>query len=220
MEKIVIFGASGHAKVLVDILELMQNVTVVGFVDSYKKSGDLVYGYEILGSETVLENLVGNVKGLKGIIGIGDNWSRKRMFDKINQIVPRFEFMNAIHPNATLSPHAQVGIGNVFMAGSIVNPGAQIGDFCIVNTKASVGHDCILKDYSSVGPGATLGGNVELGFLSNISLGALVKNKVTIGNNSIVGAGSLLLENLGDHAVAYGHPAKFIRNREPGEPYL
>jgi acetyltransferase-like isoleucine patch superfamily enzyme len=106
------------------------------------------------------------------------------------------------------------------MAGTVINSNSRIGQFCIVNTKASIDHDCRLDDFSSVAPGATLAGNVRVGRCSAICLGACVAEKVTIGSHSVVGAGATVLEDLPDGVVAYGTPARVVRERRPDDPYL
>ena len=119
----------------------------------------------MLGSEKDLSTIIGT-KEIKGIVGIGDNWSREQMVNKILKIQPDFQFVSAIHPGAIVSNHAKIGNGVVIVGGSIVNPGAQIGNHCIINTKSSVGHDSILDNFSSIAPGVTFGGHVSIGKLS------------------------------------------------------
>lgn len=142
------------------------------------------------------------------------------MVDKITEIQPDFQFINAIHPKAIISKHIKIGIGVVIVGGAIINPGSEIGDHVIINTKSSVGHDTVLDNYSSIGPGVTLGGNVTIGELSAISIGAVVRNNIKIGTNTVVGANSLVNTDLDDDVLAFGNPAKIIGKRNFGDPYL
>jgi acetyltransferase-like isoleucine patch superfamily enzyme len=90
----------------------------------------------------------------------------------------------------------------------------------VLNTKCSVDHDCFIDDYASISPGATIGGNVSIGSYSVIALGANVIHAKKIGQHSIIGAGSTVINDIGSHVIAYGTPAKVVRNRIQGEKYL
>ncbi len=164
MEKIVIIGASGHAKVIIETVELNKKYQIHGLIDSYKPKGAKLLGYEVLGTEILIRNLT--EKGIKkGIIAIGDNWCRYTMCTKIKQIAPDFEFVTLIHPTAIISKSARIGKGTVILVSVKVNAHATIGDGCILNTNSSFGHDCILENFSSLAPGVTVGGNVTLVFV-------------------------------------------------------
>ena len=220
MNKVVIIGASGHGKVIAEILEQSTGYEILGFIDSFKKPGINILGYTVLGDELMLQDLCEEDPELRGIIAIGDNWNRKQIVIKLLKDIPKFKFISAIHPSAVVSSHSHIGEGVVIIAGTIVNPGAEIGNHCIINTKASVGHDSKMKDFSSLSPGVTLGGNVNIGELSTISMGSVVKNNVTIGSNTVVGSASYVHKDLPDNVVAYGNPARLIRTRNFGESYL
>ena len=113
-----------------------------------------------------------------------------------------------------------MGCGTVVMAGAVINAQCKIGNFCIVNTRASLDHDCVMEDYASVAPGVTIGGSVAIGELSAICIGAVVAHRVRVGRDTVVGAGSTVLKDLGDGVLAYGTPARRIRERTPDEAYL
>ncbi|MEW7278493.1 acetyltransferase [Aquimarina sp. 2201CG1-2-11] len=219
MEDIVIIGASGHAKVIIEVVEMTAKYSIYGLVDSFKPKGIKVHGYKILGPEDEIRNLA--EKGIKrGIIAIGDNWIRYTMSKKIRQIVKDFEFITVIHPTAIVSNSAKIGKGTAILIAVKINADAQIGDNCIVNTNSSFGHDSVLGDFSSIAPGVTVGGNVTIGFCSAISLGANLIQGICIGNHSVIGAGSLILQNIVDFKLAFGVPGKEIRTLQKGERYL
>ena len=220
MEKVVIIGASGHGRVISDILKQSSEYNLIGFIDSYKNPGSKILEYEVLGSEETLVTLFKESGISKGIIGIGDNYTRKQMALKIQGLVPDFQFINAVHPGAVISKYISLGNGICVMAGAVVNPGTKIGDHCIVNTKSSIGHDCDIMEFSSVAPGVTVGGHVYLGALSALSIGTIVRNNIRIGENTLIGAGSLVLQDFEDNIVAYGNPAKSVGRRILGDPSL
>ncbi|QXP55249.1 acetyltransferase [Cellulophaga sp. HaHa_2_95] len=220
MNKVIIFGASGHAKVVIDIIEKQNQYEIFGLVDSFKPKKTLLFEYAILGSEDDLPALVKehNIYGI--IVAIGDNCTRNIIVHKVQEICPTLQFINAIHPNAVLGKNVALGNGIVVMPGAIINSDAAIGDSCIVNTNASVGHEAILKDFSSISPGVKIGGNFNLGFCSAISIGATIIENITIGDNTIIGAGAVVTRDFPNGVVAYGSPAKIIRHRAKNDEYL
>jgi len=220
MKNIVIFGASGHGSVVLDIIEKEGKYKVVGFIDTYKGKARLNNGYEILGSEEELPALMDKFNFSAGIVTIGDNWIRKKVVDKISKIVPEFSFVSTVHPNATIARDVHIGEGTAIMPGVIINSNSFIGKFCIVNTNASLDHDGIMGDYSSLAPRASTGGNVHIGEYSAICLGANVIEGINIGHHTVIGAGSLVVDNIKNHVVAYGSPAQIVRTRKEGEAYL
>ncbi len=217
MEKVVIIGASGHGRVIGDILKKSGDYELIGYIDSYKDPGSKILDYEVLGSEEILPKMFKESGVSQGIIGIGDNYTRQQMAHKIKKLVPEFEFINAIHPDSVISEYVTLGSGIAIMAGVVLNPGTIIRDHCIVNTKSSVGHDCTIRAFSSIAPGVTVGGHVSLGPLSSLAIGCVVRNNIDIGENTLIGAGSLVIRDFGDHIVAYGHPAKSMGNRVLGD---
>ncbi|MGB3143130.1 MAG: acetyltransferase [Maribacter sp.] len=220
MHNVIIFGASGHGSVVLDCLEKEGKYNVIGFVDSFKKKGTIINGYEVLGSEFDLPYLVSRFNIYGGIVAIGDNWIRKLIVDRVLKISPQFNFVNAIHPSVILGKDVCLGVGNVFMPGSIVNANSVIHDFCIINTKATLGHDGAMESFSSLAPGTCSGGSLKLGRFSAISLGVKIINGIVIGSHTVIGAGSLVVNNFGDNIIAYGSPAQEIRSRMVGEPYM
>lgn len=218
MEKVVIVGASGHGSVIGDILKKSSDYELIGYIDSFKDPGSKILDYEVLGPEDILTTLFKESGIHKGIIGIGDNYTRQKMACRIQELVPEFQFINALHPDSVISEYVTLGSGIAIMGGVVLNPGTTIGDHCIVNTKSSVGHDCTIRAFSSIAPGVTVGGHVSLGNLSSLSIGSVVRNNIDIGENTLIGAGSLVIQDIKDNILAFGHPAKSLRKRTLGDP--
>lgn len=218
--KVVVVGASGQAKIVVDALELAGRYEVVGFVDSFKAAGTPWYGLEVLGSEADLPQLVRQHRLVGGIIGIGDNATRARLARTIREAVPDFAFVNAIHPSCQIARGATIGEGVLMMAGAVVNPDARVGDHSTIDTCASLDHDSRLGHYASMAPQVVTGGGVSIGDFSAVSIGSVVLHGRSIGAHTVVGAGSLVVRDIPSHVVAYGSPARVVRQREEGQPYL
>ncbi len=219
-DRVVILGASGHAKVVADIFEEAGGFEILGFLDSSKKRGERFFGYDILGDDGDIPSIIKTYKKIKFFIAVGDNWLRKTIFDKVFSICPNISFASAVHPSALIGRGVEMGAGVAVMAGSVINSGSVIGDFSIVNTSAGLDHDTFLGKFASVAPGAVVGGNVRIGDFSALSIGAVVKHGVSIGCHTVIGASALVLSDIGDNVVAYGIPVKEVRRRKPSDPYL
>jgi len=218
MRNVVVVGASGHAEVVIDILERQGIYRIAGLIDRSVK-GHLM-GYEILGTESDLPGIVREREIAGGIIAIGDNWTRHRVVNALNALLPGFAFVTAVHPSAQIGRNATIGRGSVVMAGAVINPNARVGEFCVVNTNASLDHGSVMGDFSGLLPNASTGGNVRIGAFAALCQGANIIHGVEIGEHTVIGAGATVLENMPPRVVAYGTPARVIRAREPGEPYL
>ena len=210
---LVIWGASGHARVVADIVRLSGIFQVLGFLDNVNpgRKGTSFCGATILGGEEQLEPLRReNVRHL--IVGIGD--CRARLTLAATAVGFGFELATAIHPNATLAQDVAVGLGTVIMAGSVINPGAVIGDNVIVNTSSSVDHDCRVENGAHIGPGVHLGGGVTIGQGTWVGIGAVIRDGIRVGRGSVIGAGAVVLRDIPDEVIAYGVPAEVMRKVE------
>jgi len=220
-QNILIFGASGHSSVIIDMLEKGKEYNIIGYIDSdVKKHGELFMGYKILGSKKDLSSICKENNVYSGLVAIGNNWKRRTVSELIQQEYPGFKFISIIHPSVQIAKNVKVGEGSVVMGGAIINSNTIIGNHCILNSGCIVEHDCVVNDFSSIAPGAVIGGNVYIGSNSAISIGAVVKNNINIGEASVIGANSTVLQDIGNNVVVYGTPAKFIRNRDETEEYL
>lgn len=220
MENIIIVGASGHSRVIVDIIEKQSKYLISGFVDSGRAVGEQIIGYNVLGAETDIPQLTRSHKITGFIIAIGDNNVRATVAEKILKIFPHAQFVSAIHPQAIIGKDVSIGAGTVVMAGAIINPCSTVGNFCIVNTKASLDHDSSMGNFSSLAPGVTTGGNCDIGDFSAIGIGATIKHGVTIGAHSVIGGAAMVMQDVQAFTVNYGVPSKKVRNRIQGEKYL
>jgi len=194
-----IFGASGHAKVVLDIL-LTNAIPVASIVDDHPTVSVLFTIPVIHSHDFTLKDTD------KFIIAIGENLIRKTIVAKNN-----FQFYKAIHPDATVSPFATIAEGTVVMPQVVINAAATIGKHCIINSRSVVEHDCVLEDYVHISPNASLAGNVTVGEGSQIGIGASVIQGVKIGKWVTIGAGAVVTQDIPDHCTAVGIPAKPIK---------
>ncbi|MBI2463487.1 acetyltransferase [Candidatus Peregrinibacteria bacterium] len=205
MKKIVIFGAGGHGKVVLDIL-LESGCSVLGFLDEDpKKKGQKVSGFKILGDWSFLKD----TKNVDIALGIGNNKIREKIFTKAQKL--GYPVVNALHPRAVISRDTKLGIGIVVMAQAVINPGTIIEEGVVVNTGATVDHDCHLHKFCHIWPGAHLAGTVEIGAYSYIGTGCAVIQNIQIGKYAIIGAGAAVIKNIPDNVTAVGIPAEVIK---------
>jgi sugar O-acyltransferase (sialic acid O-acetyltransferase NeuD family) len=217
-EKLIIIGASGHAKVIIDIVEKQDKFELLGLIESNPNLEKKVLGYGILGDESILSETMYSYVYL--FIAIGDNWVRHLVKERISALHPTLKFATLIHPTAQIAKGVKIGEGVCIMAGAIVNSDSIIDNFTIINTKASMDHDGYLGAFASLAPNATTGGNVSIGDFTSVGISATIKHGVQIGKHGVIGGGALVLNNFEDNQVIYGVPAKAIRSRILGEKYL
>lgn len=220
MENILIIGSSGHARVVIDIIEKGSKYNIAGLIDSFAPKGNVVLGYPILGNEYDIPEIIKIYKTDAVIIAIGENWDRYIVYQKVIKIYNSLRFVNAIHPNAVIGKNVVLGQGVVVMPGAIINSNCIIEDFCVINTKASLDHDSHMKSFSSLAPGVTTGGYVEIGNYSSVFIGSIIIPRISIGNHTTIGGGSFVNKSVPDNVVAFGVPAKVIRSRNNDDKYL
>ncbi|MBU0599865.1 acetyltransferase [bacterium] len=207
-EKVIIMGAGGHGRVVIDILREGKQYEVVGFLDSNPNlQGRVVDGLSVLGDISLIPKLLKEgVRG--GIIGIGDNNVRQGFFEDFKK--EGLILINAIHPSAVVSRTVYVGCGVVISARAVVWTAAQIGDNSIINTGAIVEHENIIEENVHLASGVQLGGNVKVGRNAFIGAGSTVIPYIKIGKDAKVGAGSVVIEDIGEGITVAGVPARKI----------
>ena len=206
--KVFVFGASGHAKVVIDILERMQDIEIALVIDDAAKSrGQSICGHTIAGGRAEL--LAQRERVNAGIVTIGDNAARRDVAAWLTG--QGFKLVSAIHPAAILARDVTIGAGTVIMGGCVINTDAKIGANVIINTGATIDHDCVIGDGAHIAPGCHLCGGVHIGAGTFLGAGSTVVPSVHIGAAAIIGAGSAVLENIGDGIRAAGSPARPLR---------
>ncbi|QHT68232.1 acetyltransferase [Rhodocytophaga rosea] len=194
-----LYGASGHAKVIIDCLQASK-VPVTGIFDDNPDIQQLL-GLPVLGSY--------QAKYLPEeplIIAVGNNQIRR----KITALV-QHTYGKVIHPSAIVSAYAKVDDGTVVFHHAVIQASASVGQHCIINTSASVDHDCVLENFVHISPNATLSGNVSIGEGTHIGAGATIIPGISIGKWCVIGAGAVVTKDIPDYAKAVGVPARIIK---------
>lgn len=189
--------------------------TITGFID---ESGET---HELLGYPVVNNFPNDHIRnGGLVAIGIGDNYQREVIWNRLLLTIPIEQFPCFIHPSASISRFATIDQGTVVLQNAVVGSNARIGQGCLINSAAVVEHDCMLENFASIAPNATLGGNVHIGARTAISIGATVKHGISIGKDTVIGAQSYVHQDIPELTVAFGIPASKNSARKPGDDYL
>lgn len=208
-KEVVIIGASGHGKVIADII-LKSGDKVYGFLDDDNtKIGTWLAehdGFQVLGDSNYSVQLIHENPDLEFIIAVGNNKIRKIIADKYD-----LKYYTAISPSANVGFDVKIEEGTVIMPNACISPSTNIGKHCIINTGAIVEHDNIIKEYVHISPNAALAGTVVVGENTHVGVGATVINNVNIGSNCIIGAGAVVVKDIIESGTYVGVPAKKIK---------
>jgi sugar O-acyltransferase (sialic acid O-acetyltransferase NeuD family) len=218
--KLVVIGAGGHAHSVLSLIDRLSQFNPVALVDTVRPNGDYVYGLPIISSLEQLADFCSEQDVSNLCVAIGDNFQREAMTERLNRYLPDSQFPILVDPTAVVASDAILDPGVVVMAQAHVGAGCRLAAGCLVNTQASVDHDSSLSRFSSLAPGVITGGHVRIGERSFIGLGGRIIHGITVGNDTVVGAGSLVLEDQPSSVLSYGAPAQVIRTRQPYDRYL
>jgi len=204
---IAIIGAGGHGKCVYECFYL-EGQEVFGFFDDDqgKQGLEVINGLRVLGRPEELEKH-DQVDAV--FIAIGDNRRRLELYACYKE--KGYLLPSAVHKLAYQSSFAEVGAGNFLMGPAVINPGSRVGNCCIINTSATVGHDCLLEDGVQIGPGVNLAGGSILREGVFVGIGAKVAPEVTIGPWAVIGAGSVVLEDIPGGSFCCGSPARVVK---------
>jgi UDP-perosamine 4-acetyltransferase len=219
MIEVVGLGAGGHARSVIEIVQLLDQYSIVGLLDAdTNKQGKHLLDVQVLGDDSLLPDLYERgVRNAFMALGSTDTGSpRRNVYENLRQV--GFQVIGVVHPSAVISKSARLGKGVTVMAGVLINANSQIGNNVIVNTGAIVEHDCIVGDHVHVATGARLAGTVTVGTGSHIGAGAIVLEGRNIGSNSIVGAGAVVVRDVPDDVVVIGVPARIYKRTSEVEP--
>lgn len=203
MKKLLILGAGGQGKVVLDLALTCEAWDEISFLDG-GKIGEDILGYPVIGDLWDYEMF--KEKYTHAIVAVGNNKLRLKLTEELLEIgyqVPTF-----IHPSAVVSQFSTIGSGTIVMPQAVINVSTSVGKGCIVNTGVIIEHDCQIGDGVHLSPSATLGGTVSVGDKSWICLGAKVINNITIGERVTVGAGAVVIDDIEDEMLVAGVPAR------------
>lgn len=200
-KSILIYGAGGHAKSLIELVKAKGLFEIIGIMDDKIPVGTLVLGLGVLGTRAILDGL--RERGLRyainGVGGISDFSSRINIFELLEKHF--FSLPEVIHPRAWVEESARVGKGVQIFANAYVGSESILQPYCMVNTNAVVSHNCIIGEFSHIAPGALLAGHVEVGEKSLVGMGVKTAIGVKIGNFARIGNGAIINADVPDRTL-------------------
>nr|WP_249218421.1 acetyltransferase [Nitrospina sp. Nb-3] len=202
-----IFGGGGHGKVVAAIAKDVQKWDRIAFADDRHMELKRVADFEVLAG---FDDAASGLKDFTHFfVAIGENALRLKLL--LRHCEAGHTAATLVHPTAWVCETAIVGQGTLIGPQAVVHTGARVGRGCIVNTAATVDHDCILEDGVHLSPGVHLAGEVKVGRETSIGVGASVSNRMDIGHNSVIGAGSAVVDPIPDNVTAAGAPARILK---------
>ena len=202
---LIVWGAGGHGKVVLDVARSMGCFEHIAFVDDDStRAGKTFCGCEVMYSPEVLHRF----PGCAFVVAVGNNSARARCFNRAVQagLLPT----TLIHPRAIVAPSAVIELGTVIMPIAVINADSAIGQNCIINTAAVVEHDCRIAAHVHISPRAVLGGSVTVEPFAHIGMGAVVLPGAIVGEECIVGAGAVVIEQAPARCTVAGVPARAL----------
>lgn len=208
---IIVLGAGGHARVLIDALR-SRSAVVLGIAEAdHDKHGQMLFDIPIIGDEGAVLSFAGDsVHLVNGIGTVRVSLLRRRLYDSFKS--KGYCFATVVHASAVVAPNVVLAEGAQIMAGAVLQTGCRIGENAIINTRVAVDHDCVIGNHVHVSPGATLCGDVVVGDGSHVGAGSTVIQGIRIGRDSMVAAGAVVIRDVPDNATVAGVPAREIKS--------
>lgn len=208
--QLVIVGAGGHAKVVIETARAAGRFDIVGLIDPRPPAAE-VLGVPVLGGDEILPRL--RAGGIAWAFpAIGGNAARERIGAGLR--AAGFRLATLAHPTAVVMPSASLGEGIVVMARVVVSAEARVDDLAILNTGAVVEHDNRIGPAAHIAPLAALAGNVRVGARTLIGVGSAIRPGISIGDDALVGAGSAVVSDVPPGATVGGAPARTLARAE------
>jgi len=207
---VIVYGASGHARVLIDLMRLSGEFFPVAAIDDGISDAE-VLGVPVVGNSSLLSQLrsEGIERAALGIGSVTNHRARAKLYDRL--VAAGFTIPNLIHPRAMVEPSVMMGVGNQIFAGAVVGSAAKLGHNTIINSGTIVSHDCVIASHTHLSPGAILAGGVEVGENTLVGMGVTVYLGVRIGSNVVISNGSHIMKDVPDGSVVRTSSPPHIR---------
>ena len=212
MKDLLIIGAGGMGRDVTWLVKRINDVTpqwnLLGFIDDNP---------DIQGKELVGYKVVGRIDDIKNypdafaVCSIANAKVRKRIIERIKNDFPNQKFATLIDPTVEMSDYVKIGEGAVICAHTLITMNIRIGDFPIITSGCTIGHDTVVNDYVTFYPNATVSGFTVVGECTELGTGMQAIQEKTIGSNTIIGAGAVVVRDIPDNCTAVGNPAKPIK---------
>jgi sugar O-acyltransferase (sialic acid O-acetyltransferase NeuD family) len=210
--KYILWGSSGHAKVLADLIH-EQKGEVIALFDNSSSAISVVKGVKLWHGEegfNLWKSTQSSVTDVTALVAIGGARGEERHLISNKLRKAGLNIISVIHKKAYVAPTARLGLGCQVLANSTVASGVRIGDACIINHNASIDHECHLGIGVHVSPGATICGCAQVNDYAMIGAGAIILPRLVVGKNAIIGAGAVVTRHIENGETVVGNPAKCL----------
>ncbi|MFM1754640.1 MAG: hypothetical protein RLZZ236_1579 [Bacteroidota bacterium] len=202
----IILGAGGLAREIASWNnKSTSKINVVGFMDDfYNPAQQNHYGLNVLGKisfDIFSEDQT-------AICGISDCNKKEELHHKI--LKTKTKFSSFIYDSCIIGDRSILGIGVVLFPNVLISCDVTIGDLVFINIGSQIGHDAIIRDYASIMPNVNIGGGAQIGKNVFIGSNAVILPGVIIPDNTIIGAGSVVIRTIKQPGTYFGNPAKKI----------
>lgn len=212
-KKLLLIGGGGHCKSVLDTLLQLKQYSEISIIDKSENIGKYILGINTIGCDGDIVKLYrsGYKYAFVTLGSIGNSSQRIKLFNMIEKI--GFEIPNIIDITSVVSQHVKMESGIYVGKNVVINADSIIGKGSIINTSSTVEHDCVIREFSHIAPGTILCGGVHVGKNVHIGAKSVIKQQVNIGDNTTIGMGSVVLNNIDSSIIAYGNPCKEVKTR-------
>jgi sugar O-acyltransferase (sialic acid O-acetyltransferase NeuD family) len=208
MALIIVAGASGQHAAVVYEAAVLSGMIVLGFATVGNTEPPSLFDCPWLGS--VSDVAISQIaKGNEFVVACGSNEQRRQQSATLSMLGATLQ--SIYHPAAIVSPSARIGAGSAILAGAIVGPRTVVGVATIINHAASIDHDCKVGDFTNISPGARFAGCVQADAGVFVGLNASILQGIKLGENSVVGAGAVVIRDVLPGKTVVGVPAQPLR---------
>jgi sugar O-acyltransferase (sialic acid O-acetyltransferase NeuD family) len=213
VKKLVIIGAGGLgrevAQYIKDINQISPTYELIGFIDSdIKKKGVEYYGVPVLGDFDILHSFFKSNEKVYGFCAVAKPSIKSRLVLQMKE--NNIENINIIHPMAYVSPEVRIGKGVLISPYCVITTNITIGNYVHINPQCGIGHDSTIGNYSTLYWNVNVSGNVKIEENVEIGSKAFIKQGLIIQENSILGAGAVVVHSVKEGITVVGVPAKEI----------
>lgn len=203
-KNLILIGGGGHCKSVIDVAESAGN-NIIGILDMPEDIGKSVLDYKVIGTDDDIPQFADKAEFIITVGFIKSPAIRMRIFDKVRECGGKLATI--IASSAHVSRYASLGEGTVVMHQAVVNAGAKIGENCIINTFCNIEHDTVIGDQCHISTGTMVNGDCKVGKMCFIGSQSVLANGISICDDVIVGAGSLVRKNILKPGIYSGNPA-------------
>ncbi len=205
-EEICVIGAGGFG---LEALQYAKDAnargwpySVAGFIDDGVPVGtDVERGVRVMGTTDDRSLMGGPV-----IIAVGDPAARSSLAEKVHAAGGRL--VTLVHPTAFVAPSARLGEGSLLCPFTMVGVRAVVGRNAALNVYASVGHEASVGDHTVLSPYSAMLGRTRIGAGCYVGTHGTVAPGVSVGPQSKVSVGSVVMRDAEPGSMLVGNPAK------------